>query len=73
MYQAGVLARHIPAWTDPRTGLPRSWPHFVWGMRALGRDDIMRTLETAGAVRAGGATEEDYTDWRRELLEKAGS
>lgn len=66
MDQAAQFAAELPRWTGS-DGLPLSWPHFVVGMRHLGRAANTTTLGQAAAVRAGMASTRDYSDWRNDL------
>lgn len=67
--QAAEFAQRFPAWTGA-DGFPRSWKHFVVGMRYLARDSVLRVLDTATAVRAANATGDDYHDWRAQLSDR---
>ena len=69
MMQAAEFAQRLPAWTGP-DGLPRSWKHFVIGMRYLSRDSVLRVLDTATAVRAANAPGDEYHDWRASLSDR---
>lgn len=69
MTQVAEFASRLPAWTN-REGFPFSWQHFVIGVRFFGKDGISRTIDTAAAVRAGGASAEEYGEWRATLLDK---
>jgi len=49
-------------------GWPLSYRHFVYGMAWIARDDNRRLLRDASASRAGGATDQSFKRWRREII-----
>lgn len=49
-----------------RDGFPRSWAHYVHGLRHLGRAHLREQLAQAQAVRIGQhADEKGYARWQR--------
>jgi hypothetical protein len=61
----------MPALVGP-DGYPMSWRHYVYGMAYLGRARLRLQLDTADAVRAAGAVEDDWKSWfdKRRQAEK---
>ena len=69
---AAAFALAFPAWTGP-DGNPRTWQHFVYGMRHLARHRARQDLHTAEAVRMAQVTaKHDYQAWHQAKARAAG-
>lgn len=56
----------FPAWVGP-DGFPLSYRHFRYGMSYLGRQYLRDQLANAESTRVGGATEDSFLDFQREV------
>ena len=61
-----IFADHLPAWCDA-DGLPRTWQHFLYGMKYIARESLRRQLHTAQAVRMADLNRADWTSWQNDL------
>lgn len=62
---------HLPAWCGP-DGLPRSWWHYVVGLRHIRRIRPRNRLDMAQATGAANATEKAHAEWEAATLTEAG-
>lgn len=53
-------------------GLPRSWPHYVYGMQHLGREHARASLRAAGSAGIAHANREEAERWYRAQRSAAG-
>jgi hypothetical protein len=58
------FVRAYPEWC--RDGKPRSWEHFVLGLREIEREETRASLRIARATRVGASRDEDFRSWVRE-------
>ena len=65
------FARDFPAWVGA-DGFPRSWAHYLYGLRHMSRAVAREDLRHSAAARASQYETKDYNEFAREMRQAAG-
>ena len=61
-----------PGLLDPATGQPRTWRHFIYGLRVMGLLQARESLVMAGAAKVPHMDKADQESWYAEQRRAAG-
>jgi hypothetical protein len=65
------LADKLAIFCDPKTGQPKSWYHYVYGIAYLRRASARESLQMFGAVLAAGADKRHKDEWEQLMTRNA--
>lgn len=57
-----AVCERLPTWTGP-DGLPRSWGHFVVGLRYVAHEQARESLTFGAAARMAQAERDSWAEW----------
>jgi hypothetical protein len=67
-----AVARYVPAYCDPRTGLPRTWAHYINALRYVRMWEARQRIDRMHEALVAQAKPEDRAKWEDDLKEATG-